>query len=133
MAKPVLVLAVAGLVVLGAAGCTAGGGFPIFDREPTDADALPNDFPAMKLDDYDLDSLRFVGTHDDVDLFVVRMVDGQPCLLIASDARSSISCGGGGSVETSVGGGDTYRLGPAPMILETGWTTVGENVAVHDE
>ena len=132
MARPVLVVAVAGLLAAGLVGCVPSDGFPIFDREPTAADALPDDFPEIELDDYEIDSLRFVGSHEDVDIFVVRLDDGMPCIVVAAGPKSSIGCGGGGSVDLSVQGLGTYRLGPAPVYADSGWTIISENVAVSD-
>ena len=120
------------MLAVGLAGCTAGDGFPIFDREPTAQDELPSDFPDIDLEGYDVESLRFAGSHEDVDLFVIRMENGTPCILVEAGQRSSIGCGSGGSVEVSTPGVGTFRLGPAPMPSTEGWTVISENVQASD-
>ena len=120
------------MLALGLAGCASGDGFPIFDREPTAEDELPSDFPDIDLDGYDVDSIRLAGSHEDVGLFVIRMENGTPCLLVEAGPKSSIGCGGGGSVEVSTPGIGTFRLGPAPMPSQHGWTVVSENVQASD-
>ena len=132
MARRFLVLAASGLLAVGLAGCATGDGFPIFDREPTAQDGLPSDFPDIDLESYDADSIRFAGSHEDVDLFVIRMENGTPCLLVEAGRKSSIGCGGGGSVEVSTPFVGTFRLGPAPMPSQDGWTAVSENVQASD-
>ena len=131
MARRFLVWAASGLLAVGLAGCATGDGFPIFDREPTAQDGLPSDFPDIDLESYDADSIRFAGSYEDVDLFVIRMENGTPCLLVEAGQRSVIGCGGG-SVDVSSQGVGTFRLGPAPMPSQDGWTVVSENVQASD-
>lgn len=116
------------------AGC-APSAYPAFDREPTAADAMPEDaafFDSDAFDSYDVESLRYVGTYETTDLYIIRNTVGAACLFVAADKDSTIACGGGGAVTASSPAG-TFELGPAPMPADDGWTVISENVRVLNE
>lgn len=127
------VLQVAGVVAasLLLAACASGTGYSDLDREATEADVLPTELPDDATENWDADSVRFVGEHDDVRYYVARRMDpsGTCVLSYASTTDWFGACGGALGV-TGRGGGRTVVLAPdGSEELESG-VRVGENVAV---
>jgi hypothetical protein len=123
--------------VLGVAlpGCAGQADYPAFDREQTADDLLPQDFP-IETDEFDLSTTRYVGSHEDIDYFLIKAEDGAdaggPCLVVIAPAGPVIGCGG---TPLTVGSaGNEASLAPAgtPAGESTGWTRLSENVVVRD-
>ncbi|WP_166878843.1 hypothetical protein [Salinibacterium sp. ZJ450] len=113
-------------------GCTASGGYPIFDREQTAEDELPAVFDKMDLGEYDVASSRFSATHEGVDYYLIKEVDaaGRPteCVAIADPEWPVIGCGAY-SVVSGIGV-DEVQLVPAPAQDDDEWTAISDNVRV---
>jgi len=128
----VLLAAVLGVALTGCAGQAA---YPDFDREQTADDRLPDDFP-VETDEFDLSTTRYVGSHEDIDYFLIKPEDGAdavgPCLVVIAPTGPVIGCGG---KPLTVGSeGNEASLAPAGMPAgeAEGWTRLSENVVVRD-
>lgn len=126
----------AGLALAGAfalSGCLAGDGYPILEREPTDADRLPPVFIDEAFDEYDFDSARLSARYEGAALYVLRSLTGEVCLAVAHGEASGVACSGSGGVGLTVPQLPPFEMGPAPMVTEDGWTVLSENIRVADE
>jgi hypothetical protein len=112
-------------------------GYPVFDREQTEEDQLPSSFDQLDLVGYDLTTVRFSGSHNDVNYYLLRTYNADPgtgyCLAIGSGENPIIGCAGvgGGSV-----GGDglaTAEFMPGPAITIDDWFSVSDNVRVWEK
>lgn len=112
-------------------GCS-GNAYPIFDREATDADAMPDDLASFVGDDFDIDSFRLSASYGDADLYLVKTTEGIPCLGIAAGSRSTISCAAGGLLGAGSAGVGSFEMGPAPIGERDGWTVLSDNIRVSD-
>jgi len=125
----VMLAAVLGLLLSGCAD------YPSFEREQTSDDQLPDD-AGLELDDFDLSTLRFEGSHEGVDYFLVEATDemtaGGPCLIIDDPAGAVIGCGQGPLTVTSAAHAAAVAPVGVPAGEAEGWTRISENVAVRD-
>jgi hypothetical protein len=109
-------------------------GYPIFEREQTAEDHLPDSFDELSLEEYDLESSRYSGSHEDVDYYLIRMNDSNErtgfCLAIAAEVNPMIGCGGSGGGSIGGSGVRTAEFMPEPAVSTEGWVSVSDNVRV---
>ena len=114
----------------------AASGYPIFDRDQTTEDELPDYFDAIDLSQYDLSTTRYSGSLDDVDYFLLRTNDSNEtygfCLAIASADNPMVGCAGVGGGTLGGQGLDNAEFMPEPVTADDGWVTVSENVRVRE-
>ncbi|WP_179872648.1 hypothetical protein [Microcella indica] len=138
MQKRAGVTAVAAMMVLALAGCTAPPS--PFDGEPTAADELPDHVGNTPEDRAELESVRYAGTAKDADVWIARHADGGNCLVV--DAKGdptlwTIGCSGPlspfvGTYLRDVGDFEYYPQGIPGGEPEEGWSAIGEYVVVAD-
>ncbi|GAB2460306.1 hypothetical protein HD599_001217 [Conyzicola lurida] len=124
------VVGVAAVLLL--AGC-AGSGFSVLDREQTAEDELPDRMvDGMELDEYDLESSRFSGTHNGVDFYLVRNEDmDDPCLAFSGDNDFELGIVCGGEVQTTISGFDAWLVRDTAASNDE-WTAISDNLLVRD-
>ncbi|NYF09871.1 hypothetical protein HDC94_001027 [Leifsonia sp. AK011] len=123
-----------GLTTMVLAGCSLPSAYPDLDREagPDDvsegfAERYPDD-----LENIDLDSVRWVASDGDIDLYLMRQRLGGICLEVKGNERQyGLSCSGGEGGLTVQSRTGTYQVRPAPMPEEDGWLVLSENVRVR--
>lgn len=123
MHRPMAAAAI-GLGVLAlAAGCSDGSSFADLEREPSADDALP--MPESRMDGMDLDSVRYVGDHEAIKVWVARPADFRQdiCLaLMPGDGAWSVACGG---VWLKSNG---FVVQADGALADDGWVRVSDNV-----
>ena len=123
------------LVATVLAGCTVPPAFPDLDREAGPDDTLSEDFAATygdQLEKIDPESVRLVAHDRDVDLYLMRTLNGGICLrLSGTETESMLACSstaGSFGASSPVG---TYQVRVAPMVEEEGWRILSHNVRVR--
>ncbi|QHC65752.1 hypothetical protein GSU68_03560 [Rathayibacter sp. VKM Ac-2759] len=126
-------IAVAVLAAALLAGCAGPTPYSDFERTRDDRDVLP-DLGTVD-DGIDLDSVRYAGSAQDLEVYIGLSADDDTrCLIVIAGTDPVASCGGG-ELETSKPGAYVIRLhadgsGPEDSPgLE--WTALGENVSVR--
>jgi len=119
-------------LILITSGCTsASTGLADLDQAPAVDHPLPAELPSYATEDLDQESIRWVGEHDDADLWVASHRDEDTsCVIAYPDADNWIVGCGGGVTRASGPDGITYSIVPDGMSAPDGFIAVSENVFV---
>lgn len=114
------------------AGCApASPGLADLDQAPTVDHPLPAGLPPYATEDLDLESVRWVGEHDDADLWLASHRDEDSwCVIAYPDADDWVVGCGGGVTRASGPDGTTYSIVPDGMSAPNGSIAVSENLFV---
>ncbi|MGH3651816.1 MAG: hypothetical protein ACRDT3_02590 [Glutamicibacter sp.] len=134
--KALCALLAVGMLAL--AGCSSGTGIPALDRDLAETDKWPGD--KSQLEDLDMQSVRFLVTHDNADYFAAASADEQTACLfkfVQGEASAAGGCGGAGGADAIV---EVRTPGTKMMLVragsetsdleDAGWARIHENILV---
>ena len=113
-------------------GCSPADGFSDLNRTASAEDAIPSGLPDYALDDFDIDSLRFVSAVDDTRLYLARGREYPVCLLVYRTASDWLG-GCGSNMTTMKSPGFEVMVVQDGMPNRAGWSKASENLRIKDQ
>lgn len=127
-----LTLAGAALLLGATSACSAAAStYADLDEAPPADKTVPADLPEYALEEFDADSVRWVGDYADTDLWLSEGSDDLAvCLLAYANADDWVGgcAGSGGTMTTGTGGGPTFFVVPDGHDAPSDATQVSNNV-----
>lgn len=119
--------------VVGLSGCSSSSATTFSDLEKTPSlrHPVPTTLPAYALQDVQAESIRWIGTQDETELWLGEgKTESTVCLLVyPNDEEWTVGCGGTTGVNSSTGAdGTTFAVVPDGMKAPSGYVAVSDNV-----